>query len=265
MSIWLVKARVQDAPSSNASRVQCFFIERLFAAVLALAFLMSPQALAEDSDLVIQRNAGSVEIYFSLPANLLVEVFDLPPDTLTGTDGRVDLVPFLEGTAGLADEAIAGLQAVIGGRDLVFEGMSLMLHPVNQALPLRDPIDGMLSIGVCSIPATAEPVPLDGLRAYIGIIGYTDTPDGELRLEFPQTGRDVFNVTIRDFTEFRPNSSADLRIADGGALVVARAPEPRSTVAPTLIVASVTIFVGLLVLGKLHDGRLRQLRLAMQE
>ena len=213
------------------------------AATTAYSDAAAPTAAAEatpDMVLVVDRMPGAVEIYVAMDADRMLQTFGLPQDRLAGPGGSVDFAPLRQGTYDMADEMFAVTAATIGGAPARFEAMSMMVHPQDEALPMRTPLEGLIAIGVCTVPEPDRPPRLDALRAYAGFIAYTDTPQAPLALRFPAVadgapGGGALTVEIREHTEGRetavtrmtlgaerrvvtaPGSSAHTALLAGGA------------------------------------------------
>ncbi|MEM9900209.1 MAG: hypothetical protein AAF865_02615 [Pseudomonadota bacterium] len=219
-----------------------------FTSLICATFICSLSG-PDESDVVIvtDRTPKAVELYIALPAKRMPDVFGIRPEAITGPDGKVDFDALRLGTYELGDDVFANVSARLGGALLDFENMSLMLHPNEQALPLSTPLDGMIAIGVCTVP-TPDALPgLEDLRSYLGFIAYTDRPDAEFRLDFPATGRADLRVALRDYASGRFVSARQVMLEDDGVLVVnAHAAGPPRT--------HYTLIVGALVVNILAIG-----------
>lgn len=229
----------------------------LYAMLRALALcvpigLAAPLVTAEEMTLIVERDDSSVAIYFGLPATGMLDVFALPPGALTNEGGQVPFEELRLGTWEIGDALFAPVAASVGGAPAVFEAMSLMVHPTDQRLPLRDPLDGMLAIAVCSVEPPEAPT-LDTLYSYVGLIAYPDDPAAPIGFELPATGRAALEVTVRDFYDGRLWSEANLTVEDGGTLSLG-AVTPRANVAAIGGLA----FFGLLTLAGLGYGVYRR-------
>ena len=224
------------------------YVLGMFLLVITIVLLaLSSPASARDATVVVHRGDSAVELYFSLPAPSLVSVFGLPPERLEQADGTVDFEPLRLGTWEIGDAAFEGVDARIGGAPAVFEAMSLMVHPANAKLPLRDPVEGMIAISVCTVPQPEMPPSLDELHAYTGYIAYTDAPQGPVLLRLPETGRRTLEVTVLDFTDHRLTGRSEHVVMDGGTLVMA--PGQGTIARPELFIlaAGLVAAVGLLI------------------
>ncbi|MEM1429744.1 MAG: hypothetical protein AAGG09_09820 [Pseudomonadota bacterium] len=193
---------------------------------LAAALLATPAVADDDVILVVDRTPLAIEVYFAMRADEMLALFDLPPERLASPDGTVDFEGLRLGTYDLGDEMFAKVSADVDGQPLLFEAMSLMVHPEESALPLVTPFDGLVAIGVCTVPSPEVPLGLDDLRAYAGYIAYTDTPDGPFTLTLPETGRAPLEILVRDHARGEPGAVYRTSLADGAPLALG-APEPR--------------------------------------
>ncbi len=167
---------------------------------------------------VVERRAGSVELFVGLPAEGLVEVFAMPAAALAGADGTVDFDGLRDGTVAIGEAILNPVATALGGRPVTFEAMSMMVHPEQWKLPLRDPVDGLIAVSVCTVPAPAWAPTLEDLHAYSGFIAYTDDPLQPLHLRFPGTGRAPVAVVVRDFTDGVLTAVHRATVPDGGVL-----------------------------------------------
>jgi hypothetical protein len=206
-------------------------------------------AAAQDMTLVIERGETTVEVFFGLPAEGLVEVFGLPPERLEDQSGQVAFEPLRQGTWLIGDEVISTTDARIGGAEARYEAMSLMVHPEDQKLPLYDLYDGLLAIAVCSVEPPENPT-LANLHAYIGYIAYPEDPNAALSFTLPKTNRGAIEVEIRDFRQGKLLIEETVTLEDGGQIALPAAPAPvnRATLGLGAFFGALTV-IGALVLG----------------
>ncbi|MEM1065263.1 MAG: hypothetical protein AAGJ74_07160 [Pseudomonadota bacterium] len=171
-----------------------------------------------DMTVLVHRGPDSVELYLSVPAELLPPLFALPNGSIASADGTVDFDGLRNGTWEIGDAAFEKVNTEINGQAVTFEAMSLMVHPETSLLPMSTPIEGMIAIAVCAVPTPATPPVLSDLHTYVGYITYTDTPQGTITLEFPETGRADMSVLVREFENFEFQGAALMRLGDGAAL-----------------------------------------------
>lgn len=223
----------------------------------AFAVLWGSTLHAEEATIVVHRGEDAVEIYFSLPAEMLVSAFGLPPELLEDADGTVDFESLRLGTWDIGDAAFQNVSARINGAPATFEAMSLMVHPNASMLPLSNPIEGMIAIAVCSVPTPAVPPTLNDLRAYVGYIAYTDTPQGPITLDLPETGRGAFSMSVLDYTNFELRETAQIEVADGGQIRLEADTAPQQTVWVGLVAAAIAGIAALFALTRTHARGLR--------
>lgn len=179
------------------------------------------QMTLEQMTLVIDRSDTYVEVFLSLKAQALDAVFTLPPSALADDTGAVIFDSIREdGSFDIGDEMFARVSARIGAESAEFEAMSLMLHPLEAPLRLDTPLDGLIAIEVCTVPAEELPGTLHDLQAYAGFIAYTDNTHGALRLDLPKTGRGDLEVEIRDFSGGERVGTRTVVVTDGGSILM---------------------------------------------
>ena len=167
-----------------------------FAGALAVPSL----AAAADMTLVLDRQDDAIEMYFTISAERVEDVFALPKEAFENDSGTVDFEPLRQGTYDIGDTLFANMDARLGGDDIIFEAMSLMVHPKANALPLQTPLDGMIAIAVCTVPAPAGPITLADLQLYAGFIAYADRPNQGMTFQLPNALDSPLTVEIRDYT-----------------------------------------------------------------
>ncbi|MEO0730928.1 MAG: hypothetical protein AAFY64_11145, partial [Pseudomonadota bacterium] len=150
-----LRARVLDAIISHrftlrTRRVMCRLggALNLGFAIVATSLSFGNVAQAEEPTIVVNRGTDAIELYVSIPAEMLVSVFGLPPTRLEGPDGTVDFDSLRLGTWDKGDAVFEKVDASIAGAPAAFEAMSLMVHPNTSMLSMRDPIEGMVAIAV---------------------------------------------------------------------------------------------------------------------
>lgn len=176
-------------------------------------------AAAQDrADMIISRDAKTVEIFFSMPATTAADHFGVARDDLLNDEGYAVLDAYTEGTWTLGEDFWTGVEAQIDGAPVTFEAMSLMVHPANTPLPYRDPLDALTSIEVCTVnDATLD---LSEAQLYVGLIAYTDSPDGELSFTFPNVTPSDIAFNVRDFTDHRLTLQTQAWSGEGGDLTI---------------------------------------------
>ena len=173
-------------------------------ATLAFANVGTP-ARAADITLVVDRQPNAIELYLTMSAHLISTTFNVPDRIIAEADGTVDFEPLRMGTFDIGDALFEGVSQELGGEPVFFEAMSLMVHPKKNALPLETPLDGMISIAVCTVTPPNEPIMLHDLQLYGGYIAYVDRPMDALAISFPMLGKEALTVETRDYSGGRLN------------------------------------------------------------
>ncbi|MEM9247737.1 MAG: hypothetical protein AAGB05_03460 [Pseudomonadota bacterium] len=229
----------------------------------ALAILMLgawPAAAEEEQDLflIVDRTDRAVEIFFSAGAETLSPLLGPAADGLAARDGAVDVGSFQNGTFDLGDALFADVATALNGTPLVFEAMSVMFHPEDLGLPFATPLDGLMSIEVCSALPSDTPVRLETLTAYAGYIAYTDAPGGALSLHLPETGREALRVSLTQFRNGRFVGTYEREVADGGVLdVPGPSPVQGAFLSKTLVALAALLNVIALGCATVIDRRAR--------
>lgn len=184
--------------------------------VLALVVSANTVAAAADLDIVVDRQSDSIEFFMSTRADRFVSIFDFSPELLAGRTDTVDFAPFREGTWDIGDALLSKAPAALDGSPIVFEAMSLMVHPLDLAFPIPTPLDALLAISVCAVEPPEEPPTLEELQGYVGFIAYVEDTKGVLTLQLPKTGRAPLRVSIREFKDGVPRGHYEVTVPDGG-------------------------------------------------
>ncbi|MXQ08562.1 hypothetical protein GQ651_11960 [Alphaproteobacteria bacterium GH1-50] len=192
-----------------------------FAALVGAIWCLPGLAVGEDGvTLLIDRRAGEVSFYLSLPAEDLPAVMGEGAGEMLGPDGTVDIDALYDGTFDTADRLFAGSALRVNGEEVQVEALSMMLHDPKFLPPFADPYDGQVSIAVCTSPETVRGMELAELRAYLGYFAWRVDGLGPLELSFPRTGRDPVEVTLRVFDDFEPAGERVVFLEDGGTISV---------------------------------------------
>lgn len=165
---------------------------------------------------MVDRDATSIELFVRIPAPLLPEKFAAFPPGFLAENGQVDVTPFRNGTWDHGDAFFEDVVATIGGDPVVFEAMSMMVHPPEFDTPFRDPIDAFTAISVCNVPVGIALLPVDTLVAYLGYIAYPVDGYGDLSLTFPAQA----TVQIEQFDQGRPVDDRTVDVADSQPIVL---------------------------------------------
>ena len=170
--------------------------------------------------LIVDRKDGDIELFFGLPAARITDVFAAPPQILVDADGLVTFDDLREGTWDAGDDLFAGVEARLGARSVSFEAMSVMVHPIDQRVPLNDPLDGIIAVSICMAIIPGARLPLDTLYLYAGFIGYAEETDAPLELSFTQTGRLPSIIDVREHRDGVLIRTHRVKLKDGGTLLI---------------------------------------------
>ena len=155
--------------------------------------------------MVVERRESSLELYISGRADLLFDMFDMPHREVADNDGLLQLRDLQSGTWQLGDRLIAGSRFSLGRQEISFEAMSLMLHPIEDRLPLRDSVDGLVAIAVCTaIDGPPRALKLSELQAYVGLHAEVDDSQGQLVLRLAGAAPVELHADVRDFVDGNP-------------------------------------------------------------
>ncbi len=194
---------------------------RVAVRLMVVVGAFSSAAAAADLDVIVNRHDGTIELFVSTPAENFVSVFGLPAERLVEPDGTVDFAPLrANGTFEMADEMIATTSATLDGTPMVFEGLSLMLHPLDEKQPFGTPFEAFLAIAVCTFNDPATRLTLQQLHGYAGFIADVGDIDGMVRLRLPRTGHDELRVLVRDFRSGAAALPYEVRVGDGKAFEI---------------------------------------------
>lgn len=169
--------------------------------------------LQSEVRMVVERRDSSLELYISARADVLFDMFGLAHNEVADENGLVRLRDLQSGTWELGDRLIAGSKFTLGGNAISFEAMSLMLHPLDDRLPLRDSVDGLVAVAVCTAIDEPRALGLSELQAYIGVIAEVDDSQAALAMRLSGTPPIDLRTDVRDFV----NGEAIGRYATGRA------------------------------------------------
>lgn len=192
---------------------------------LALLLSLAPSALlAADLEMIVDRKADSVEIFFSLAAGDLDAVFDTDPAGLAADDGRIYFGALREtGTFDFGDLMVADARLTLGGTAQPLEAMSVMVHP-DSDLPYRDPVDGWVAMSVCGVPDPVEPPKPQDLHLYAGFIAYPGQGMAAFDLTLPH--QVTLDLTVKEFHEGDLLSEAAYTLTPGQPITLDPAKKP---------------------------------------
>ncbi|MEM9139021.1 MAG: hypothetical protein AAGB15_04265 [Pseudomonadota bacterium] len=189
-------------------------------ALTAALTLGGAQAYAADLEIVIDRHEDAIELFVATPASNFGPIFGATPAGLANSDGLVEIDPLRQGTWAIGDALFRDTNATTGDEPVVFEAMSFMVHPVEDRVPMTDPLEAVLAVSVCTVDLPGQVFALDRLFGYAGFIAYTGRAGDALSVDFAETGRGTLDVSVRTFDRGRPTGSFTAGIADGGTLVI---------------------------------------------
>lgn len=176
---------------------------------------------AEELTIVVNRSDTAATLYIAVPASELGPVFGADAAALlSSTDLVIDaaLQDSLFDQAGMLLAATTIRTRPNGPR---FQGMSMVLHPIDDAVAFGTPWDASLASSVCTVPPDSRPWRQEDLLVYAGFAAHGIDGTAGFTVEFPATGREPVDVVLRDFIGGRPHDVVALSLADGGALHVA--------------------------------------------
>ncbi|MEL6410821.1 MAG: hypothetical protein AAFS08_16145 [Pseudomonadota bacterium] len=197
-------------------------ILRLIICVIAL-FVPRYSFAASDTylTLIVNRDHDSAVYYLAMPADDITGLLATDPHLVFSDNGAVPIDQFRQyGSFELADEVFAKVTGTAGEKQLSFEAMSMMVHPLDQPQPFATPWDGVTAISVCTVDYGRDSLFPSGLQLYYG--AYTDgiKPDEPLKISFPATGREAFPIVVHRFHEGRHLGTDRAVLEDGGTLVL---------------------------------------------
>ena len=224
-------------------------LRRIISCLVAGLSLCVPAAglAAPGIEVLVDRRADQVSVYFALPAEDLNTFFGQGAEALLDADGTVDIEGLYDGTYLVADDIFAGATIRIDGKPVLVEALSMMLHDPEFLPTFTDPYDAQVSIAVCTSPETVRGMSLPELRAYLGYYVWDVDGRAPLEITFPALGRDAVEVTFRDFVDFREVGSTTVTLADGGVLTLEAADEGRGGAFPWTLGAVVSAALALAV------------------
>ncbi|MBV6657429.1 MAG: hypothetical protein KI785_06625 [Devosiaceae bacterium] len=148
-------------------------------------------------EIIIERRADSVEVYFGGNAEALIQYFGANPDLFTNSSGHVPFNGFQSGTWLLGDALLRGASLTVGGVPIELEATSLMMHPATLAVPFEDAIDAVMAVSICAVINPPSDLTLQDASLYAGFIAFTGDAHEAIVLKSPE---DIggFIVGVRD-------------------------------------------------------------------
>lgn len=187
-----------------------------------ILLVLPPRPTDERLQIIVDRSDGYVELYLTAPATALVNLFALPPQSLSGQDGTVNFERFQLGTTNIGDQLFDGVTSKAGGAEIEFEAMSVMVHPIDDKLPFDNAIDGVWAISVCITENPEAPFRLSQLQAYSGFIASTRHYAETISLSVPNLSKKTWNVLVRDHVDGALQQEYVASISDDGELTLPR-------------------------------------------
>ncbi|MEO0939703.1 MAG: hypothetical protein AAFY38_16230 [Pseudomonadota bacterium] len=150
-----------------------------------LSALAALPATARELTVLVQRGAGSTQLFLSAPADDLFALTATPVDLVPGGGGQVDTTTFTEGTWAIGDALLARTDAQIGAAPASFEAMSFMLHGTAEEMPLNTPLDALIAIELCSVAEPGQTQDWADLIAYAGYFSTAGSEGAAITLNLP--------------------------------------------------------------------------------
>lgn len=194
---------------------------------LLLLFLFGPvmavaQPAAEELQVIVERTEGELSFFLALPVDQMEGLLGTDLDLIFSDNGKLPLEDFQrDGSFELADDVFAAVKGQVDGRAVIFDPMSMMLHPNTTQLPFQDPFDGIMSTSVCGVFIAPEDQVPERMTAYYGGIFLNVPPNAPVQLTFPTTGRAAITVNLRQYDDRGFVGETMLELKDGGVLVLA--------------------------------------------
>lgn len=202
------------------TRLHYFTCMRRFLQICLIAILAPLPALCEQVQgrLIVQRTDDAIELYFHVPSRDVATVFGYDPAPILNAAGHVDFDLFFEDTSPFADQIMTRLPMQVGAKSAQPEGLSFMLHPVENKVEFSTPWDALLTITGCTVAGEADPIGLQATDAYFGAIIYPTDGHAPLVIDLPTTGRGDLVLQVLDFNGFDPAGTRVITVADGGQI-----------------------------------------------
>ncbi|MEL6959887.1 MAG: hypothetical protein AAGL89_13140, partial [Pseudomonadota bacterium] len=162
-------------------------IRQLLAALTCGLALALPAGAGSDIapssiQLIVNRSDDNVDIYLTLPASEIADLFGSEQNLWATEDGRVDLNQFQVDTAPLGDAIIEPVKVTVDGQPVIAEAISVMMHEMTVSVPFDAPWDAILAVTLCSVPITNPTPAVSEVQAYLGYNLYEINGLGEISL-----------------------------------------------------------------------------------
>ncbi|MEL7181871.1 MAG: hypothetical protein AAFN63_18955, partial [Pseudomonadota bacterium] len=96
-----------------------------------------------DGRIIISRQDKTIDVFVTLPGDMLEQLTGTGLDFLTDDDGKVDLNSFRVDTAPLGDRAFAPVTFAVGGDIVDAQAVALMMHAKDDEVPFDTPWDAL--------------------------------------------------------------------------------------------------------------------------
>lgn len=167
---------------------------------------------AVDFRIIIDRDPAAVELFIQIPAPLIPEHIGTFPAEFMADDGIIDIAPFQNGTFDQGDYIFRNVTAMVDGRPIQFESMSMMVHPPEFDVTFDDPIDALKAISVCNVPDPLARFHVDDLMGYLGYIAYPVDGYAPITFAFPTNSK----ITVMEYRDGSLTSETDISSAMNG-------------------------------------------------
>ena len=171
-----------------------------------------------DGRIIISRQDKTIDVFVTLPGDMLEQLTGTGVDFLTNDDGKIDLNSFRVDTAPLGDRAFAPVIFGVGGDIVDAQAIALMMHAKDDKVPFDTPWDALTAVTLCIAPEDAGPAPLAQVQAYVGLSLYPVAGMEDLHISFPQTHRADMRFDVLTFVDGSLVSHGPRVLPDGGTL-----------------------------------------------
>ncbi|MEM6712432.1 MAG: hypothetical protein AAF590_09135 [Pseudomonadota bacterium] len=224
---WLkVNPRVQPKPEGRLPSKRRFrwglrhealcFVLVFLATLFTCAYADASGQVGSDPmiEIIIERRADSVELYFGGNASSMIAYFSADQTLFTNGSGHVPFDAFQSGTWLLGDALLNGASLSMGsdlvtlpesladGSPVTLEATSLMLHPATITVPFQDSVDAVMAVSICAVLDPPTDLRLQEANLYAGYIAFTDRAYDEILLRSPNNSASHnggVSVRVRDY------------------------------------------------------------------
>jgi len=193
-----------------------------FAIILALA-----PSFGYAQEVIVTRGEKSIGLYVRMAYNNVPSFFGAEVQGFADADGKLAADALFSGTFEQADALIADMSFTVGPEKVIFEALSMMVHPPNSDLMFDTPLDAEIGIAVCGVPLPDRPIVDADLTWVAGWYAYPVDPAQDLTITFPTTGRAMEVIEVSSFDGDTRLDSKDIILPDGGSLIVPYVESPR--------------------------------------